>query len=190
VRESRQALNFRCSVRAARSLRAGRPLRAPQGAKISPSTQLQMFCSRCALTAGGPPTTSTARCEDLAKHSTSDVLFALRAHCGRPARYERRKVRGSRQALNFRCSFRAARSLRAGRPLRAPQGARISPSTQLQMFCSRCALTAGGPPALPVKSLSGQSQRTSEMIIPSSTSGSNGVETYSLQPAASALSRN
>ncbi len=39
-------------------------------------------------------------------------------HCdrGRPARYEHRKVRGSRQALNFRCSVRAARSLRAGRP--------------------------------------------------------------------------
>jgi len=86
VRGSRQALNFRCSVRAARSLRAGRPLRAPQSARISPSTQLQMFFSRCALTAGGSPATSTARCEDLAKHSTSDVLFALRAHCGRAAR--------------------------------------------------------------------------------------------------------
>ena len=37
-------------------------------------------------TAGGPPATSTARCEDLAKYSTSDVLFALRAHGGRAAR--------------------------------------------------------------------------------------------------------
>ncbi len=27
---------------------------------------------------------------------------------------------------------------------------------QLQTFCSRCALTAGGPPALPVKSSSAQ----------------------------------
>jgi len=72
----------------------GRPARYEhrKGARITPSTQLQMFFSRCALTAGGPPATSTARCEDLAKHSTSDVLFALRAHCGRAAHYEHRKV--------------------------------------------------------------------------------------------------
>ena len=40
---------------------------------------------------------------------------ALHWDRGRLARYEHRKVRGSRQALNFRCSVRAARSLRAAR---------------------------------------------------------------------------
>ena len=37
-------------------------------------------------TAGGPPAPSTARFDDLAKYSTSNVLFALRAHGGRAAR--------------------------------------------------------------------------------------------------------
>ena len=37
-------------------------------------------------TAGVPPATSTARCEDLCENSTSEGLFALRAHCGRDAR--------------------------------------------------------------------------------------------------------
>src|SRR6266850_7259400 len=48
--------------------------------------------------------------------------------------------------------------LRASRPPRAPQGARILQGAQLQTSCSRCALTAGGPPAVPVKSLSGQAK--------------------------------
>src|SRR5258705_10642662 len=43
---------------------------------------------------------------------------------------------------------------RAARPHRAPPGARISQSAQLQTSYSRWALTAGEPPAVPVKSLS------------------------------------
>jgi len=61
--------------------------------------------------------------------------------------------------LNHSSSLLGAR---AARPLRAPQGARILPSTQLQTFCSRCALTAGGPPALPVKSSRGQMQKATK----------------------------
>src|SRR2546425_3875830 len=47
---------------------------------------------------------------------------------------------------------------RASRPLRASQGASIVAKCSLQTFCSRCALTAGGTPAVPVKSSSGQAQ--------------------------------
>ena len=36
--------------------------------------------------AGVPPATNAARCEDLAKCSTSELVFALCAHSGRDAR--------------------------------------------------------------------------------------------------------
>ena len=43
--------------------------------------------------------------------------------------------------------------------MRSSPGARIRKSAQLQTFCSRCALTAGGPPAVPVKRLSGDTTK-------------------------------
>jgi hypothetical protein len=51
-----------------------------------------------------------------------------------------------------------------GRParLRAPQGAKISLGCSTPKCCSRCALTAGGTPAVPVKSLSGQAKVTTK----------------------------
>jgi hypothetical protein len=51
--------------------------------KVNPSVALPL--ELLTGTAGGSPATSTARCEDLAKCSTSDVLFALRAHGRRAA---------------------------------------------------------------------------------------------------------
>ena len=54
---------------------------------------------------------------------------ALHWDRGRPARSEHRKVRKSQE------------------------------SSRLRTFCSRCALTAGGPPAVPVKNLSRQAHR-------------------------------
>jgi hypothetical protein len=40
------------------------------------------------------------------------------------------------------------------------KGAKISQGAQLQTFCSRCALGAGEPPAVPVKNSSGQAMVT------------------------------